>query len=157
MGLYADHAGRRAALSASVALMCGGALIIAVTPSFQRIGLWAPAILLLARVLQGLSVGGEYGASATYMSEMAGKSRRGFWSSFHYVTLIAGQLIAEHGGTAAYRQARLNARVHRERGTAEDLRLMRLWSRVAVKVARRASREIGADAATRLTQTRPSV
>jgi MFS transporter, MHS family, alpha-ketoglutarate permease len=94
MGLYADHAGRRAALSASVALMCGGALIIAVTPDYKVIGLWAPAILLIARVLQGLSVGGEYGASATYMSEMAGKARRGFWSSFHYVTLIAGQLIA---------------------------------------------------------------
>lgn len=94
MGMYADHAGRRAALSVSVALMCGGALIIAITPDFNTIGLWAPAILLFARVLQGLSVGGEYGASATYMSEMAGKARRGFWSSFHYVTLIAGQLLA---------------------------------------------------------------
>ncbi|AAK23003.1 MFS transporter [Caulobacter vibrioides] len=94
MGLYADHAGRRAALSVSVSLMCAGAFIIAITPDFQTIGLWAPAILLFARVLQGLSVGGEYGASATYMSEMAGKARRGFWSSFHYVTLIAGQLLA---------------------------------------------------------------
>lgn len=94
MGIYADHAGRRAALSVSVALMCGGALIIAITPGYAAIGLWAPAILLFARVLQGLSVGGEYGASATYMSEMAGKARRGFWSSFHYVTLIAGQLLA---------------------------------------------------------------
>lgn len=94
MGVYADHAGRRAALSASVALMCAGALIIAVTPGYATIGLWAPAVLLFARVLQGLSVGGEYGASATYMSEMAGKARRGFWSSFHYVTLIAGQLLA---------------------------------------------------------------
>ncbi len=94
MGLYADHSGRRAALSVSVALMCAGALIIAITPGYAAIGLWAPAILLFARVLQGLSVGGEYGASATYMSEMAGKQRRGFWSSFHYVTLIAGQLLA---------------------------------------------------------------
>lgn len=94
MGLYADHAGRRAALSVSVALMCAGALIIAITPGYATIGLWAPAVLLFARVLQGLSVGGEYGASATYMSEMAGKARRGFWSSFHYVTLIAGQLLA---------------------------------------------------------------
>ncbi|PHY17373.1 MFS transporter [Caulobacter sp. BP25] len=94
MGIYADHAGRRAALSVSVALMCAGALIIAITPGYAAIGLWAPAILLFARVLQGLSVGGEYGASATYMSEMAGKARRGFWSSFHYVTLIAGQLLA---------------------------------------------------------------
>ncbi len=94
MGLYADRAGRRAALSLSVALMCLGSLIIAVTPGFAEIGIAAPAILLAARLLQGLSVGGEYGASATYMSEMAGKKRRGFWSSFQYVTLIMGQLCA---------------------------------------------------------------
>ncbi|KSB90801.1 MFS transporter [Caulobacter vibrioides] len=94
MGHYADRSGRRAALSVSVSLMCAGALIIALTPDYKTIGLFAPAVLLIARVLQGLSVGGEYGASATYMSEMAGRSRRGFWSSFHYVTLIAGQLIA---------------------------------------------------------------
>jgi MHS family alpha-ketoglutarate permease-like MFS transporter len=49
---------------------------------------------VLARLLQGLSVGGEYGASATYLSEMAGRRRRGFWSSFQYVTLISGQLLA---------------------------------------------------------------
>ncbi|WP_269713791.1 MFS transporter [Caulobacter sp. NIBR2454] len=94
MGVYADRAGRRAALSVSVAMMCAGALVIALTPGFDQIGAAAPIILLLARILQGLSVGGEYGASATYMSEMAGKARRGFWSSFQYVTLIAGQLIA---------------------------------------------------------------
>lgn len=94
MGLYADRAGRRAALTVSVAMMCMGALIIAVTPGYALIGPLAPAILLFARILQGLSVGGEYGASATYMSEMAGRARRGFWSSFQYVTLIAGQLTA---------------------------------------------------------------
>lgn len=94
MGLYADRAGRRAALSLSVALMCLGSLIIAVTPGHAQIGIAAPIVLLLARILQGLSVGGEYGASATYMSEMAGRKRRGFWSSFQYVTLIMGQLAA---------------------------------------------------------------
>jgi MHS family alpha-ketoglutarate permease-like MFS transporter len=94
MGLYADRAGRRAAMTASVALMCFGSLIIALTPGFDKIGGAAPVILLIARILQGLSVGGEYGASATYLSETAGKSGRGFWSSFHYVTLIMGQLIA---------------------------------------------------------------
>ena len=94
MGLYADRAGRRAAMTASVALMCFGSLIIALTPGFDQIGGAAPVILLIARILQGLSVGGEYGASATYLSETAGKSGRGFWSSFHYVTLIMGQLIA---------------------------------------------------------------
>jgi MHS family alpha-ketoglutarate permease-like MFS transporter len=94
MGLYADHRGRRAALAASVAMMCAGAFAIAVLPDARTIGGWAPAGLLAARILQGLSVGGEYGASATYMSEMAGRARRGFWASFQYVTLIAGQLIA---------------------------------------------------------------
>ena len=93
-GLYADRAGRKAALTLSVALMCLGSLIVAVAPGYQRIGAAAPVILTLARLLQGLSVGGEYGASATYMSEMAGKKRRGFWSSFQFVTLIGGQLVA---------------------------------------------------------------
>jgi MHS family alpha-ketoglutarate permease-like MFS transporter len=94
MGRYADRRGRRAALSLSVLLMCGGSLLIAVTPSYATIGVAAPLLLVLARLLQGLSVGGEYGASATYLSEMAGRRRRGFYSSFQYVTLIGGQLIA---------------------------------------------------------------
>lgn len=94
LGRYADRHGRRAALTASVLLMCGGSLLIAVTPTYDQIGLLAPTILLLARLLQGLSVGGEYGASATYLSEMAGQHHRGFWSSFQYVTLIMGQLLA---------------------------------------------------------------
>lgn len=94
MGIYADRAGRRAALTASVILMCFGSLMIAVTPSYASIGIAAPILLIIARLLQGLSVGGEYGASATYLSEMAGVSSRGFYSSFQYVTLIMGQLIA---------------------------------------------------------------
>jgi MHS family alpha-ketoglutarate permease-like MFS transporter len=94
MGLYADRAGRKQALTLSVAMMCIGSLVIAVTPGAREIGVWAPIILLLARVFQGLSLGGEYGASATYMSEMAGRKHRGFWSSFNYVTLIGGQLVA---------------------------------------------------------------
>jgi MHS family alpha-ketoglutarate permease-like MFS transporter len=94
MGLYADRKGRRAALAVSVGMMCAGALAIALLPDARTIGAWAPIGLLLARILQGLSVGGEYGASATYMSEMASRSRRGFWASFQYVTLIAGQLLA---------------------------------------------------------------
>jgi len=94
MGLYADRAGRKAALTVSVAMMCAGSLVIALAPGHAQIGGAAAVILVLARLLQGLSVGGEYGASATYMSEMAGRSRRGFWSSFQYVTLIMGQLMA---------------------------------------------------------------
>ena len=94
MGVYADRKGRKAGLTLSVALMCAGSLLIAVTPGYATIGWVAPALLVFARLMQGLSVGGEYGASATYLSEMAGKDRRGFFSSFQYVTLISGQLLA---------------------------------------------------------------
>ena len=95
MGMYADKAGRRAALTLSVAMMCAGSLIIALSPTYAQVGALAPAILLGARILQGLSVGGEYGASATYLSEVAGRKQRGFWASFQYVTLIAGSLSAQ--------------------------------------------------------------
>ena len=94
MGVYADRAGRRNALTLAVAMMCAGSFAIAVLPTYARIGVWAQYGLLAARLVQGLSLGGEYGASATYMSEMAGKARRGFWSSFQYTTLIAGQVTA---------------------------------------------------------------
>jgi MHS family alpha-ketoglutarate permease-like MFS transporter len=94
MGIYADRRGRKAGLTLSVTLMCAGSFLIAITPGFATIGWVAPALLVFARLIQGLSVGGEYGASAVYLSEMAGKSRRGFFSSFQYVTLIAGQLLA---------------------------------------------------------------
>ena len=94
LGRFADRHGRRAALTTSVTLMCAGSLIIAVIPGFASIGVFAPALLVVARLMQGLSVGGEYGASATYLSEMAGKRHRGFYSSFQYVTLIMGQLLA---------------------------------------------------------------
>jgi MHS family alpha-ketoglutarate permease-like MFS transporter len=94
MGLYADLHGRRAALSLSVMLMCLGSFIIAVCPSYERIGMLAPVVLILARLLQGLSLGGEYGTSATYLSEVATSEHRGFYSSFQYVTLIMGQLMA---------------------------------------------------------------
>ncbi|NBA94738.1 MFS transporter [Pseudomonas sp. R5(2019)] len=94
MGIYADRKGRKSALMVSVVMMCFGSLIIALTPGYETIGVGAPIMLVLARLLQGLSVGGEYGTSATYLSEMATKERRGFFSSFQYVTLISGQLIA---------------------------------------------------------------
>ncbi|MGH8446024.1 MAG: MFS transporter [Solimonas sp.] len=94
MGWYADRRGRKAALLLSVWLMCGGSLAIALTPGYAQIGVAAPILLVLARLVQGLSLGGEYGTSATYLSEMATREHRGFYSSFQYVTLIAGQLLA---------------------------------------------------------------
>lgn len=81
-------------MTLSVLCMSFGSLLIATTPNYHSIGIWAPVALLTARLLQGLSVGGEYGVSATYLSEMASKNRRGFYSSFQYVTLVGGQLTA---------------------------------------------------------------
>ncbi len=94
LGYYADRSGRRAALTLSVTLMCAGSAMIAVLPTYASVGVWAPLLLLLARLLQGLSLGGEYGTSATYLSEVAGSRLRGFYSSFQYVTLIGGQVLA---------------------------------------------------------------
>ncbi|ABN81363.1 MFS family transporter [Burkholderia pseudomallei] len=93
-GRIADKHGRRAAMMISVLMMCGGSLVIAVLPTYAQIGALAPLLLLVARLFQGLSVGGEYGTSATYMSEVALQGRRGFFASFQYVTLIGGQLCA---------------------------------------------------------------
>lgn len=93
-GRIADKVGRKQSMTLSVLLMSFGSLLIAFIPTYHSIGILAPIVLLIARLLQGLSVGGEYGVSATYLSEMATKNRRGFYSSFQYVTLIGGQLIA---------------------------------------------------------------
>lgn len=93
-GSLADRKGRKWAMTLSVLLMSFGSFMIAVIPGYATIGIAAPALLLIARLLQGLSVGGEYGTAATYLTEMAGDRRRGFYSSFQYVTLIGGQLVA---------------------------------------------------------------
>ncbi len=94
LGNYADRAGRRAALTLSVVLMCAGSAMIAVIPGYSVIGIGAPILLLVARLLQGLSLGGEYATSATYLSEIAVSKHRGFYSSFQYVTLLGGQVLA---------------------------------------------------------------
>lgn len=93
-GHLADRYGRRVSLMLSVTLMCFGSLMIAVTPTYATIGIWAPIMLAVARIVQGLSLGGEYGTSATYLTEVADQKHRGFYSSFQYVTLIGGQLCA---------------------------------------------------------------
>ena len=94
MGAYADRKGRKAALTLSVLLMSGGSLLITFVPGYSKIGISAPVILVIARMLQGISIGGEYGTAATYLSEIAPKNRRGVYSSFQYVTTTLGQLIA---------------------------------------------------------------
>jgi metabolite-proton symporter len=93
-GWLADRHGRRTSMIISVLMMCAGSLAIAAMPTYATIGAAAPIALLIARLAQGLSVGGEYGTAATYMSEVASKGNRGFYSSFQYVTLIGGQLLA---------------------------------------------------------------
>jgi MHS family alpha-ketoglutarate permease-like MFS transporter len=94
LGRIGDRHGRRTALAWSVALMGGGSLLLAATPTYASVGLAAPVLLMVARIIQGLSLGGEYGAAATYLSEIAPEGRRGLWSSFQYVTLYGGQLLA---------------------------------------------------------------
>ncbi|MBP2847665.1 MFS transporter [Dickeya oryzae] len=93
-GYIADKYGRKKSMLISVCMMCLGSLVIACLPGYATIGVWAPLLLLIARLFQGLSVGGEYGTSATYMSEVALEGRKGFYASFQYVTLIGGQLLA---------------------------------------------------------------
>jgi MHS family alpha-ketoglutarate permease-like MFS transporter len=93
-GRYADRKGRKAALTLSVTMMSAGSFFIAILPTKDVIGVWALVLLVFARLVQGFSVGGEYGTSATYMSEAATAKRRGFFSSFQYVTLVGGQMLA---------------------------------------------------------------
>ena len=93
-GSLADKIGRKSSMVFSVILMALGSFMIAAIPSKETIGDFAILLLLVARLIQGLSVGGEYGIAATYLSELASKGNRGFYSSFQYVTLIGGQLLA---------------------------------------------------------------
>lgn len=94
-GRYADRKGRRAALALSVTIMSLCSFAIAITPTRLSIGAWAAAILVLCRLLQGFATGGEYGTSATYLSEAAVPKHRGFLASFHYVTLVGGHVLAQ--------------------------------------------------------------
>jgi MHS family alpha-ketoglutarate permease-like MFS transporter len=93
-GRLADRRGRRHAMQVAIAIMGAGSALIAALPTHAAIGAAAPVLLLIGRMIQGFSTGGEYGTAATYLSEIAAKGRRGFWASFQYVTLIGGQLLA---------------------------------------------------------------
>ncbi|MER8222164.1 MFS transporter [Streptomyces sp. NPDC094143] len=94
MGAVADRHGRRAALTVTILLMGGSSLLVGLTPTYAAAGVLAPVILVLARLLQGLSVGGEFAASTTFLVESAGPGRRGLFSSFQYVSTTVGQLVA---------------------------------------------------------------
>lgn len=94
MGAIADRRGRRSALTVTILLMGGSSLLVGLTPTYETVGVLAPVILVVARLLQGLSVGGEFAASTTFLVESAGPGRRGLFSSFQYVSTTAGQLVA---------------------------------------------------------------
>ncbi|MCH7317009.1 MFS transporter [Acinetobacter sp. ANC 5659] len=93
-GRIADRQGRKQSMVISICLMALSSFLFAALPTYDQVGMWAPFLLLMVRLLQGLSVGGEYGAVATYMSELGLKGQRGFFASFQYVTLSGGQLLA---------------------------------------------------------------
>src|SRR3954469_11191836 len=94
-GRFADRRGRKTSLMLSISVMSGCSFLVAVMPTREVIGWWAAVILIFARLVQGFATGGEYGTSATYMSEAATANRRGFLSSFQYVTLVRGHVLAQ--------------------------------------------------------------
>jgi MHS family alpha-ketoglutarate permease-like MFS transporter len=94
MGVFSDRAGRRAGLILSVSMMSLGSLGVAIIPTAKQIGVLAPALLVIIRMIQGVSLGGEYGVSAAYLTEMASRKDRGLWASSLGATPIVGQLGA---------------------------------------------------------------
>ncbi|MFF2787111.1 MFS transporter [Streptomyces sp. NPDC058049] len=93
LGRAADRHGRKSALTLTVTMMSVAALLIAVAPTYGQAGYFGALVLLLARLLQGMSIGGEYAASATYLTEASARNRRGLGSSFQYVSMTCGQLL----------------------------------------------------------------
>ncbi|MFF8604213.1 MFS transporter [Streptomyces sp. NPDC015232] len=106
MGAVADRRGRRTALTVTILLMGASSLLVGITPTYATAGVLAPVVLVSARLLQGLSVGGEFAASTTFLVESAGPGRRGLFSSFQYVSTSIGQLAAS--GIAALLVANLS-------------------------------------------------
>jgi MHS family alpha-ketoglutarate permease-like MFS transporter len=106
VGAFADRYGRKAAMTFTIMLMGGGSLLLALTPTYAAAGVLAPLILTAARLIQGLSVGGEFAAATTFLVESAPPGRRGLFSSFQYVSTTIGQLLAS--GLAAVLAANLS-------------------------------------------------
>lgn len=101
LGAYADRHGRKKGLTLTVGLMAGASFVIALTPTYGAVGVLAPIILLLARLLQGFSAGGEFGSSSAFLVESAAKGRRAFAGSWQQVSVGGGVLIASLLGTVA--------------------------------------------------------
>lgn len=99
LGAYSDRYGRKKGLTLTISLMAGASLLIAICPTYGRIGVFAPIVLLLARLVQGFSAGGEFGSSSAFLVESAARSRRAFAGSWQQVSVGAGTLIASLLGT----------------------------------------------------------
>ncbi|WP_407548648.1 MFS transporter [Streptomyces sp. Pv4-95] len=148
MGAVADRRGRRAALTVTILLMGGGSLLVALTPTYASGGVLAPVVLVVARLVQGLSVGGEFAASTTFLVESAGPGRRGLFSSFQYVSTTVGQLLAS--GTAALLAALLTEGQMGQWGwrvaffVGALLSLLGLWIRRGAQETRSAAQQAAA-------------
>lgn len=94
IGMLADRFGRRRALSATIVGMGVGSLMIGLAPTYAQIGILAPGILLVARLIQGASAGGEYAAGSAFLIESAPVGRRGLFSSFFYISATSANLAA---------------------------------------------------------------
>ncbi len=94
LGRYADLRGRRQAMLMTIALMAGGSFVIAVLPTYDMVGWLAPVLLLVARIAQGMSLGGEVSNASAYLAEIAPAERRGRYSSFFYISTGSAVLIA---------------------------------------------------------------
>ncbi|RRO14458.1 MFS transporter [Saccharopolyspora rhizosphaerae] len=99
LGGYADRHGRKKGLTLTVGLMAGASFAIALTPTYGMIGLLAPVLLLVARLVQGFSAGGEFGSSSAFLVESAAAGRRAFAGSWQQVSVGGGVLIASLLGT----------------------------------------------------------
>lgn len=100
LGHFGDKLGRNRALMFTVVLMAVSTFLIGVIPSYAAIGIWAPIILVILRLLQGLSAGGEWGGSASFMVEYARQDRRGFIGSWQQFTIVVSLLLGAAVGTA---------------------------------------------------------
>ncbi|GLT00679.1 MFS transporter [Sphingobium jiangsuense] len=89
-GPLGDRLGRKSVLAFTILLMSGATLCVGLIPDYASIGFWAPTLLILLRMVQGFSTGGEYGGAATFMAEYAPDDRRGFYGSFLEFGTLAG-------------------------------------------------------------------
>ena len=99
IGRYGDSHGRKAALLLTIFMMAAGTVIVGLLPTYASIGYVAPVLLVLARLMQGFSAGGEWGGSTAYIVEWAPKGQRGWYGSFQQMSVVAGLLLGS--GVAA--------------------------------------------------------